>query len=173
MQKTMKFLPIAVAAALFGSWCCAQAQETRAEEPQKFLRLDFTIKELDNGKVATSRTYSTIASAGMAGSCSIRTGDKVPVPSDKGAFTYLDIGVSIDCTALRITGNQLTLHITADITGQVPDPSKGPDAPPVIRQNRWNSAVIVPLGKATTLFSFEGTATKRQTQLELAATPLP
>jgi hypothetical protein len=173
MQKTIKFVLIAVASTLFGNSCFAQAQEAKPEEPAKYLRLDFTIKELDNGKVATSRTYSTISSAGSGGSCSIRTGEKIPIQTDKGAITYLDVGVNIDCNSLRIVGNQLTLHITADITSQAPDASKGPDASPVIRQNRWNSSAIVPLGKATTLFSFDGTATKRQTQLELAATPIP
>jgi hypothetical protein len=173
MQKTTKFVLIALAAILLGNSCFAQAQEAKQEEAAKYLRLDFTIKELDNGKVATLRTYSTISSTGSGGSCSIRTGDKIPVPTDKGDITYLDIGVSIDCNSLKITGNQLTLHITADISGQVPDASKGPDALPVIRQNRWNASAIVPLGKATTLFSFDGAATKRQTQLELLATPIP
>jgi hypothetical protein len=173
MQKTMKLVLIALTATVFGNSCFAQAQEAKPEEPAKYLRLDFTIKELDNGKVATARSYSTISSAGSGGSCSIRTGDKIPVQSDKGTTTYLDVGVNIDCNSLRIAGNQLTLHITADITSQVPDASKGSEALPVIRQNRWNSSVIVPLGKTTTLFSFEGTATKRQTQLELTATPIP
>jgi hypothetical protein len=171
MQKTMKFALIALAATLFGNSSFAQSQEAKPEESAKYLRLDFTVKELDNGKVVTARTYSTISSAGSGGACSIRAGEKFPVPTDKEAFTYLDIGVSIDCNSFRLTGNQLALHVTADISGQVPDASKGPA--PVIRQTRWNSSVIVQLGKATTLFSFDGSATKRQTQLDLVATPIP
>jgi hypothetical protein len=171
MPKTMKFVLIALAATLFGSSSFAQPQEAKPEEPAKYVHLDFTIKELDNGKIVTTRTYSTISSAGSGGGCSIRTGDKIPVQSDKGTTTYLDIGVNIDCSALRLAGNQLTLHVTADISSQVPEASK--EGLPVIRQNRWNSSVIVPLGKVTTLFSFEGATTKRQTQLDLAATPIP
>ena len=171
MQKTMKFILIALAATLSGNSSFAQAQDAKLEEPAKYVHLDFTIKELDNGRVVTTRTYSTISSVGSSGGCSIRTGDKIPVPTDKGATTYLDIGVSIDCNSLKLAGNQLALHVTADISSQVPDASK--EGLPVIRQNRWVSSVIVPLGKVTTLFSFDGTATKRQTQLDLAATPIP
>jgi hypothetical protein len=169
----MKFVMIALAATLFGSSCFAQLQEPKPDETAKYLRLDFTVKELDNGKVVAARTYSTISSAGPGSVCLIRTGDKIPVQSEKGTTTYMDVGVNIDCNSLKIAGNQLTLHVTADISNQVTDPSKGPEGLPVIRQNRWNSSVIVPLGKATTLFSFEGTTTKRQTQLELTATPIP
>ncbi len=171
MPKTMKFVLIAVAATMFGSSSFAQSQESKQEDSAKYVHLDFTIKELDNGKTVTTRTYSTISSSGSGGGCSIRTGDKIPVQTDKGATTYLDVGVSIDCNSLRLVGNQLALHITADITSQVPEGSK--EGLPVIRQNRWNSSVIVPLGKVTTLFSFEGATTKRQTQLDLAATPIP
>ena len=171
MPKTMKFVLIALAATLSGSLSFAQSQEAKTEESTKYVHLDFTIKELDNGKIVTTRTYSTISSAGPGGGCSIRTGDKIPVQSDKGSTTYLDVGVNIDCNSLRLAGNQLAIHVTADISTQVPDGSK--EGLPVIRQNRWNSSVIVPLGKVTTLFSFDGTATKRQTQLDLTATSIP
>ncbi len=181
-----KLVLITLAAALFGNSAfaqTAQSQEAKADEPAKYLHLDFTIKDIDNGKVVSTRTYSTISAAGR--SCSIRSGDKVPVPTDKSAFTYLDVGVNIDCSGLRLTGNQLALHVIADITGQVTDGSatvKVAGAPvelspirdaPIIRQNRWNSDAIVPLGKATTLCSFDGVATKRQMQIELTATLIP
>jgi hypothetical protein len=173
MQTTMKLTLIALAATLLGNTCFAQSQEAKPEEPAKYLRLDFTVKELDSGKVVTARTYSTISSVGSGGSCSIRTGDKVPVSGDKGtSFTFLDVGVSIDCNSLKLAGNQLALHVAADISSLVPDASKL-EGVPLVRQNRWNSSVIVSLGKATTLFSFEGSTTKRQTQLELLATPIP
>jgi hypothetical protein len=172
MPKTTKFALIALAVTLFGNSSFAQSQEAKPEEPGKYLHLDFTVKELENGKVVTARTYSTISSAGSAGGCSIRTGDRIPVASGKeGSFTYLDVGVNIDCNSLRLTGNQLALHVTADISSQGPELSK--EGLPVIRQNRSNSSAIVPLGKATTLFSFEGITTKRQTQLELTATLIP
>jgi hypothetical protein len=163
-----KLVLIALAATLSGGSSFAQSQEAKPEEPGKYLHLDFTVKELDNGKVVSAHTYSTISAAGTG--CAIRSGEKVPTQTDKAAFTYLDIGVNIDCNALRLVGNQLTLHIAADISGAVPDASK---PGPLIRQSRWNADVIVPLGKVTTLFSFDSSTPKRQTQLDLTATPIP
>jgi len=175
MQKTMKFVWIVLAATALGAPSFAQTPEVKPEDPGKYLRLDFTVKELDNGKVITSRSYSTISSVGPGSSCSIRTGDKIPTQTGDKQFTYLDVGISIDCNSLRLIGNQLVLHVSADISGQVLDGAK-PEAlngAPLIRQNRWNSSTIVTVGKATTLFSFDGATTKRQTQLELTATPIP
>src|SRR5580692_6378733 len=126
-----KFVLIALAAALLGHSSFAQSQE--AEGPGKSLRLEFTVRELDNGKVVTARAFSTISRVGAG--CAIRAGDKIPVQTGKD-FTYLDIGVSIDCSSLKLADNQLALHVAADISGALPDAPKEPG--PVIRQNRWN-----------------------------------
>ena len=175
MQKTMKFILVALAAIVavpgFG-----QTPDVKPEEPVKYFRLDFVVKELENGKIVNARSYSSVASAGSRESCSIRTGEKIPTQTGKEAFTYLDVGVNIDCNALRVVGNQLAFHVSADISRLVSDAPNGPgviSSQPVIRQNRWSSSAIVPIGKPTTLFSSDGTTTKRQTQLELTATPIP
>jgi hypothetical protein len=106
----------------------------------------------------------------------IRSGDKVPVVTVTGGmgenkqFTYVDVAVNIDCKLQFETPTDLSLQLSADITS----PGGGsPVASPVIDQTRWNSNVVVPLKKATTVFSSESAASKRTTQLELTATPLP
>ncbi len=43
---------------------------------------------------------------------------------------------------------------------------------PTVRQNKWDSTVIVPLKKPTVLFSSDDLTSKRQMQLELTATPI-
>jgi hypothetical protein len=170
MIKTTK---LALIAALLAAPCFPQTTENKPEGQTKYFRLDFTVKELEGGKIVSARNYSTSLSNQKGDSSLIRTGDKVPVPTgDKGQFTYLDIGINIDCNALSEVGSQLAIHITADVSGF------GPDAPaiaanPPIRQNRWSSTVLVPLRKPTTIFSSDGASTKRQTQLELTATPIP
>jgi hypothetical protein len=42
-----------------------------------------------------------------------------------------------------------------------------------IRQNRWNSDVVVPLKKSTLLFSSENVDAKSQMQVEVIASPIP
>ena len=175
MQKAMKFIRIALAA-IVAAPGFAQTPDVKSDEPVRYFRLDFVLKELENGKVVNARSYSSVSSAGSREIGSIRTGEKIPTQTGKEAFTYLDVGVNIDCSSLRVVGNQLALHVSADISGLVSDPPTGPGitgSQPVIRQSRWTSSAIVTIGKPTTLFSSDGTTTKRQTQLELTATPIP
>jgi hypothetical protein len=137
----------------------------------KFYRLDFAVKELDGGKVQTSKNYSVIASASSGGNTMVRSGDKVPTPSGGNSFTYIDVGVNIDCKLVFETATDLALQISADISsvGTVDASRTGS---PTISQTKWNSNVIVPLKKATLVFSSESPASKRTTQLEVTATPL-
>jgi hypothetical protein len=43
----------------------------------------------------------------------------------------------------------------------------------LIRQTKWSSNVIVPIGKPTVIFSSDDATTKGQMQLELTATAMP
>jgi hypothetical protein len=155
-----------IAAVFFACTACF-AQEP-APEPPKFYKLEFVVKELSGGKVMNSRSYTTIT-RGEHNNQSIRTGDKVPVSTGSGGFTYIDVGVSIDVVDVAQSGNDLRMHVTADFSSAEKDPGL-PN--PIIRQTRWSSNVVLPLKKGTVLFSSDSTASKSQTQLELTATPL-
>jgi hypothetical protein len=137
-------------------------------DASKFYKLEFTLKELSGGKVANSRSYISIGHAQHSNQ-SIRTGDKLPVAQAGGGFTYVDVGVSIDVTDVTQTGNNLQLHVTADISSAEKDSAL---PTPIIRQTRWSSTVVLPLKKPTVLFSSDSTGSKSQTQLELVAAPL-
>src|SRR5689334_791703 len=133
-------------AALFISTTCL-AQNTPPDQ-SKFYRLEFTVKELNAGKVTNSRSYMTIGHSSQHASQSIRTGDKFPVAQGAGGFSYIDVGVNIDVTDLMQTAGDLNLHVTADITSAEKDPTL---PAPIIRQIRWSSAVVLPLKKPTVL----------------------
>jgi hypothetical protein len=178
MQTKMKFVWIGMVAALLAAPCFPQTAENKPEEQTKYFRLDFTVKELEGGKVLTSRNYSTSLSNQRNDDVSIRTGDKVPIVTGKEQVSYQDVGVNIDCNSLKLVGNELALHINANISSVVSDvqlkaPGEGSPGNPVIRNTSWGSTVLVPLRKAVTVFSSDGATTKRQTQLELTATPIP
>ena len=155
-----------VALALLAGTAFAQADKKPAEEPS-FYRLDFLVKELEGSKVVNSRAYSTVISTSSP-NASIRTGSKVPVPGKDGTFSYIELGISFDCRGAKMVGADLALYVSADISS-VAEPSS---TPPVIRNNRWSSDVIVPLRKPTTIFSSDDAMSKRQMQLELTATPI-
>jgi hypothetical protein len=164
-KLAMTFLTVVIGAGT----CLAQTETPRQPEAPKAYQLDFVLKELEEGKVINSRNYSMMVTL-VAGGGSIRSGDKVPVVTKSGPqaeYTYLDVGVNIDCAAVLETQGKLTLNVKADISSAQPDSSR-----PLIRNTRWSSNVIVPLRKATVLFTSDDTTSKRRMQLELTAAPV-
>jgi hypothetical protein len=158
---------LTVACGLLAGICFAES----ASDQEKYYHLDFVVKELDGGKVVNARHYLTsmMTGRGDGGGCNIRTGSKVPVPVSGGStqFTYIDVGVNIDCQRGQEIDGNLALGVVAEVSSAASSPN-----PPIIRQNKWNSRVIVPIGKATMVFSSDDLASKGQIQVELTATPI-
>jgi hypothetical protein len=148
---------------------CAAASAAEAEA--SFFRLDFVVKEVDEGRVVNARNYSAVISTSRLGAFpqSVRTGSKVPVNASGSPYTYIDVGVNFDCNRVVLNGNQLAFDLTADLSSFA-EGSK--DGAPVIRQNRWQSMVTIPLRKPTMVFSSDDLTSKRKTQVELTATPV-
>jgi hypothetical protein len=146
----------------------AQAEK---ESSNGFYHLDFVAKELDDNKVINTRTYSM--TVGDKANGSMRSGSRVPSATNSdGSFSYIDLGVSIDCRDLREVSGQLVLFVSADISTAITETANTPITRPVIRQYKWNSSVIAPLRKATQIFSSDDLGSKRKLQLELTATPI-
>ena len=158
------------------------AQETpKTAEPTKFYKLEFVLKEVEGGKVLNARTYTTTAAGEARETAQIRAGAKVAVSLGQSGpsanqYQYYDVGVNIDAQAIREVQRDVTLslHVEADISS-LPTES-GPATPniaaPTIRHNKWSSTALVPLRKTTMLYSSDDSASKRQMQLELTATPI-
>ena len=150
--------------ALIAGTCLAQEAA-----PPKFYKLDFVVKEVEGTKVINARTYSGVISTEH--SCSIRTGSKVPY-STGNQYTFLDVGVSIDCRSVKETPGGLTMNVDADISS-VLESTTPTNLPPTVRQNKWASYVVVPIKKPTVLFSSDDLTTRHQMQVEVTATPIP
>jgi hypothetical protein len=165
----------------------AKAGPRPATDDYHYYRLDFVLREVgEDGKVANSRAYSIIVGAddknpAYIPPASIRTGSRIPVGA-KSNYEYRDIGVNIDCREVHLvqeTGraDQIALRVGADISsiaGVSTDASEipGDGTPPVLRQNKWDSIVMLPLNKPTVLYSSDNVSSKGKLQLELTATPV-
>lgn len=162
----MKKYAIAFLAVLLGAGVCF----ADTPEPSKFYKLEFVVKEVDGTKVLNSRTYTTLASDGPG--CSIRTNSRVQVPTagPPGSFQMVNVGLNLDCSNVREVQDGLSLRVTADLTTVPPESTSGGAA--IIRENRWASTLLVPLHKATVIFSSDDMTSKHQMQLELTATPI-
>jgi hypothetical protein len=143
-------------------------------EPTKYYKLGFVVKEVEGSKVVNSRSYSMTVPTDRGSTSSIRAGNKVPLGN-----SFIDIGTNIDCRLLKEIQNDVAVDILVDLTSTAQELSNtGPpngvtvNNPPVVRQNRWSSVVIVPVGKPTVVFSSDDVGTKHQIQLEVTASLL-
>jgi len=88
-------------------------------------------------------------------------------------FQYQDVGVHIDVRYVHEIGRLLTLNLAADIS------SLGGSAPigtnlhqPIMRQNKWEAVVLIPIGKSTVVFSSDDLDNKGSMQMLVTATLL-
>jgi hypothetical protein len=158
-----------------------QSDTKQASAPVHYYQLRFDIEEVgDSGKIINTRTYMTVISAGTHESGFIRTGNKVPVitgsvtnaNTENKQVQYLDVGVNIDAGRANDVGNDLAMQVKAEVSsvvsGESSVPSRADD--PVIRQNSWDSDVLVTPGKPKVIFSSDNLDNKGRLQVELTAT---
>jgi hypothetical protein len=160
-SKNMKTLHLVVAAVCL----CASSAFAQTE---KFYKLDFVVKEVENGKPVNIRAYSSILQSGQARERgSIRAGGRVPFTSG-GNVQYYDLGVNFDFHSLREIGERVALDLSLEVSSNMASESSG--TPPIIRNNKWSAVVAVNPGKATVIHTADDPTSKRQLQLELTAT---
>jgi hypothetical protein len=135
--------------------------------PAHYYKLDFVVRESDQGKVLSQRSYSLgVAAAGLTESrdwWSLRAGTKVPAGSN-----YVDVGFNVDVRAEDL-GGALQLRLKADLSSLAPD-AGNVNLPP-IRQMRVEEAVLVPINKPSIVFNAEDPSSKHQFQIEVTAVP--
>ena len=169
------------AAALF-------AQETKPNKPnnsfswaQAPYRLDFVVKELNDGKTINSREYSMIVQAtdryGPLGKAVVKSGDRVPVATGAkdGAtqIQYIDVGANIDAQLFALD-NGLILNSSIEISAIAPNEAQSsqnlPD--PAIRQIRAEVQAEVFAGKSNQIALLDDTTSKHRFVVEVTPTKL-
>jgi hypothetical protein len=147
-----------------------EAAKAADTTPAAFYHLLFVVQELGaDNKPVNSRSYTTTVSTNNIGS--IRTGSRIPVATGTNAFQYVDVGVNFDIRQVTEIHHQLSLNLSAEISSlaETYDPNVHQ---PVIRQNSWHASVLIPIGKATTVFTSDALDNKGSLQVVVTATPL-
>jgi hypothetical protein len=148
-----------------------------AKPPEHFYKLNLTLEDVnDAGKVVNTRTYVATIDTGT-GTREIRTGARVPiVTGDAGnssvtQWQYIDVGVNFDVREVKEQGEKLGFNLTADVSSIASDDGKASSAGghPVIRSNKWQSTVLIPIGKPTVVFSADDLDSKGKMQVEVTA----
>lgn len=171
----------AVAAAVLfapaGQWAQeAHASDEAAAKPvEHFYKLALTVEELnESGKIANSRSYFETVSTQYQRPQQIRTGARIPVLQGGDQWNYMDVGVNFDVFEPKEIGDKLWFNLNADVSSlaNAAAGTSGPISHPVVRQNKWSSNVVVPIGKPTVVFSSDDLDDKSKLQVEVTATRL-
>ena len=164
---------VGLLAMLLGAGACF-GQDSSSTVSGKHFMFVFVVKEVDGPKVLNTRTYTAIVSEGQR-QTQIRAGSTVKVfdnPSHTSSH-MAEIGFDLDCQSIAflVEHNDVAMALHAGYTSVIGDASSTDD--PIVRRNSWQSQVVVPVGKATTLFTSDDMTGKHQIQLELTAKQIP
>jgi hypothetical protein len=166
------------------------AQDTPGSEVTKpqdhFYNLNLTVAESDSaGKVTNTRSYTALIETTSDSNSipqQIRTGSRIPIATasegkdgaadhEATQFQYIDLGVNFDVRHVKEVGEKLSFSLQTEVSSLSATPATGLVAgEPVIRQNKWNSNVLIPLNKATVVYSADDLEDKGKMQVELTAT---
>lgn len=188
MRKTFAVSSLLIFPLILALHCLAQ-DGSKAPEPSQagetaahYYHLEFVVQELSKeGKPTNTRTYTTTVTTDPHGTASIRTNSKIPIvvsetssnnaSSPNVQFQYQDIGVNIDAMHAREIGHQLSVDLTANITS-VAETLDARLHEPIIRQNKWQAVVLIPIGKETVVFTSDSLDSRGSMQLVVTATPV-
>lgn len=182
MRKVILVSCVLLLTASFGHTLFAQDEPKPAdtakatESPAHFYHLDFVLQELgDDGKPTNSRTYAVTVSTDPRWFTSIRINSRVPVNTGSptnAQFQYENVGVSFDANQAHEIGRLLAFDLTADVHTLATPSASEQSLAPVIRQNRWQSGVLIPIGKPTVVFTSDSLDSKGSMRVLVTATPL-
>jgi hypothetical protein len=148
------------------------AEAAKPVEPTHYYRLTLIVQDIDsNNKPINSRSYVTTITTDRSFRGSIRTGSKVPIPTDhNGGITYIDIGINFDVRDVLELNRNLSLNVKAQIMSYAPN--ENPALAPIIRQNQWEAPVLIPIGKPTVIFSSDSLESKNAMQVVAIVAPI-
>lgn len=143
--------------------------------PKHYYKLNFVLRETDEGKVLNQRTFTMDISAEPPRTSGVppdwwnmRSGTRVPVPDSKKDLNYIDVGVNLDVRAEEVPDG-LQMQITSEISS-VGTESGASGAAPAIRQVKVRSAALAPVGRPTMVFTADDPASKHRFELEVTPT---
>jgi hypothetical protein len=151
------------------------AKSAAPAQESHFYHLEFVVKEIGpDGKVVNSRSYTTMCASNRSGrSGSIRTGSRMPIyTGDRSQIQYIDLGINLDIQHVTPIGSDLAMDINVEVSGAAESQATDTHPTPIIRQNRWESAVLLSLGRPTIIFSSDDLSSKGKVQVELTVTPI-
>jgi hypothetical protein len=157
------------------------AQSSQGTQPKAIYRVEYLIRELENGKVANTRNYIVMVeiSQGERKWGRFRAGNDVPFVTEAVGNTgsakiqYKDVGISVMCSIFGSEG-ALTLETSFNSSAAVQARTVlGADAPegnPVFRTISLDDQAPIELGKQVLVGRVDDVATNRTYEIEAIVT---
>ena len=145
----------------------AKESATREQKPVAAYRIEFSVREIEDGKRLNSRNYMMMAEEGNW--AKIRVGNRVPFQTAEKQYQYTNVGFSIDCRPHEQEGG-VALAIIVDFSSVAPQSEAAPSFNPMFRSNRTEVQPIVALGKPTVVTSMDDVESNRRYEIEVTAT---
>lgn len=171
-----RFLQAVLFLVLIGTSAVAQDQPAQViprtdrpieERPLSFYKLEFVLREVQDGKTINSRNYMlTVENNDRA---ETKTGARVPVRSGMNGFQYMDLGVNINC---RVVGRNDYASIKMSVEISSVAAAEANDSQPVVRSMRTEMAAVVPLGKPTLIGFMDDVNSTKRYEIAVTATKL-
>lgn len=138
--------------------------------------VEYRFREGGDGATAADRRYSLMVNGEHK--ASFQVGNRTPAVSASfdpinanslvnTQYTYLDVGVNIECTLLELD-NRVDLHTSIDLSGLADKdatPAAGSARNPTIKQTKLDVNTTLLIGKPTVLASITDPATNRMLQI--------
>jgi hypothetical protein len=140
---------------------------TTEQKPVVAYRIEFNVREIEDGKRLNSRNYMMLVEDGSRGM--IRVGNKVPIVVAEKQVQYNDVGMNIDCHP-RGREDSVVLDISLESTSVAQEQPPAFTSNPVIRQQRGNITSVVTPGKPTLVATMDDVVTNRRYEIEVTAT---
>ena len=133
-------------------------------------KVDFTIRDSGDAGSKSGRKYSLLVYAQNKGT--FKVGNRVPVATSSSGgvgantqFTYVDVGVNIDCT-VQETGGRIAMRADMDLSTAVTNEKTAGMAPSI----RLSVEAAIPPGKPTVVAAFDDPVTSRKFEVEAVVT---
>jgi hypothetical protein len=147
---------------------------------ENFFKLAFVMYELDDAKRINQRDYMMIGRTDNQPS-SIRVSTRVPITTqEKGndkQYTYIDVGLRINCSMKEQVDRRLQLHCDVEVSSflrpeQVASSGTPSPSAPILRTTRTESWALLTLGKPAIFNMVDDINSAKRMQIEVTATRL-
>lgn len=148
-----------------------EAKPAPATKPVAVFRLDYTIREMEDGKVLNSRKYTLMTKEGNDWARS-RVGSRVALPTGKedSQLMWQDVGMNIDCR-VHEQGETVLVDSRVDSSSIAPrELGPGANPNPVIRHVSSDDTGAVSLGKPTIIGSMDDVTSNHRFEIEVTVT---